>query len=137
MSQYFVRSMKSHSLFFLCAFFLTSTNVTAWANPSANTGTQSANKSKPNPLRDITYSCANEYVKAESIKILWSEANYSLPISVLDGFNLETCIGKVSQNAFTWDRGTSQASLDRRTGALTIKPNKDGTSIALKCTQVQ
>jgi hypothetical protein len=55
----------------------------------------------------------------------------------LDGFNSETCIGKVTKNTFTWDRGTSQASLDRRTGALTIKPKKDGISISLKCTVVE
>jgi hypothetical protein len=123
----------------MCAILLANANVVAWANSSANSATPASNKAKssPSPLRDITYSCSNEYVKAESIKILWSEANYNLPISVLDGFNSETCIGKVSKTTFTWDRGTSSASLDRRTGALAIKPKKDGVSISLKCTLVE
>jgi hypothetical protein len=120
--------MQSKYLVLLSAFLL----VNAYANP----GAQNAKKTKPNPLRDISYSCSNEYVKAEGIKILWSEDNYSLPISVLDGFNSETCIGRVSKNTFIWDRGTSQASLDRRTGALTIKPKRDGVTISLKCTVI-
>ena len=112
------------------------------ASASSTTNTQSnqtlsTNKTKQGTARDISYSCSNEYVKPESIKILWSESNYNLPISVLDGFNSETCIGKVTKNTFTWDRGTSQATLDRRTGALTIKPKKDGVSISLKCTVVE
>jgi hypothetical protein len=129
--------MKRNNLVLICAILLANVNVVAWASSSANSATQAGNKTKPSPLRDITYSCSNEYVKAESIKILWSEANYNLPISVLDGFNSETCIGKVSKTTFTWDRGTSSASLDRRTGALTIKPKKDGVSISLKCTFVE
>jgi hypothetical protein len=128
--------MKSQRLFLLGVFLLANISGGASANPT-NSSAQNTNKAKPNPLRDIAYSCSNEHVKAEGIKILWSEANYSLPISVLDGFNSETCIGKVSKNTFTWDRGTSQASLDRRTGALTIKPKKDGVTISLKCTVVE
>ena len=128
--------MKSPHLFLLSIFLLANISGGASANPT-NSSAQNTNKAKPNPPRDIAYSCSNEQVKAESIKILWSEANYSLPISVLDGFNSETCIGKVSKNTFTWDRGTSQASLDRRTGALTIKPKKDGVTISLKCTVVE
>lgn len=128
--------MKSQRLFLLCIFLLANMYGGTSANPT-NSSEQNTNKTKPSPLRDITYSCSNDYVKPEGIKILWSEANYSLPISVLDGFNSETCIGKVSKNTFTWDRGTSQASLDRRTGALTIKPKKDGATISLKCTVVE
>ncbi|QWD64682.1 hypothetical protein [Polynucleobacter sp. MWH-UH2A] len=102
----------------------------------ANAGTNSQNPVKLSGAKHISYSCSNEYVKAESIRILWSEANLNLPISVLDGFNSETCIGKVTKNTFTWDRGASQASMDRHTGVLTIKPKKDGVSISLNCTVV-
>lgn len=119
----------SKDLFLFGIFILFSLFLEASASSSAN-------KTRPSALRDITYSCSSDYVKPESIKILWSDSNYSLPISVLDGFNSETCIGKVTTNTFTWDRGTSQASLDRRTGALTIKPKKDGVSISLKCIAV-
>ena len=126
--------MKSRFLLLLTFLFIGSAHFYVLANPpSANTGSKDANKSKTAVLQDITYSCSNDYVKAESIKILWSEVNYSLPISVLDGFNMDTCIGKASKNTFIWDRGTSQASLDRRTGALTIKPKKYGVTISLNC----
>ena len=121
-------------IFMLFSLFLEA-SASSSASPSSTTA-QSANKTRPSALRDITYSCSSDYVKPESIKILWSDSNYNLPISVLDGFNSETCIGKVTTNTFTWDRGTSQASLDRRTGALTIKPKKDGVSISLKCIAV-
>jgi hypothetical protein len=116
---------------------VSASSATPAATNAQSSNSQSANKAKPSGARDIAYSCSNEHVKPESIKILWSEANHNLPISVLDGFNSETCIGKVTKNTFTWDRGTSQASLDRRTGALTIKPKKDGISISLKCTVVE
>ena len=126
--------MKSRSLLLLAVLLIGIVHLNAWANPSSvGTVSHNANKSKTAPLQDITYSCSNNYVKAESIKILWSEANYSLPISVLDGFNMDTCIGKAGKNTFMWDRGTSQATLDRKTGALTIKPKKDGVTISLKC----
>ena len=132
--------MKSKHLFLFGILILANVLVDSSASSTTNTQsnqTQSANKTKQGTARDISYSCSNEYVKPESIKILWSESNYNLPISVLDGFNSETCIGKVTKNTFTWDRGTSQATLDRRTGALTIKPKKDGVSISLKCTVVE
>jgi hypothetical protein len=117
-----------------CAFIFV--NVLVGVSASSYANTSSVNKVKPNTLRDITYACSNEHVKTQNIKILWSESSYNLPISVLDGFNSETCIGKVTKNTFIWDRGTSQASLDRRTGALTIKPKKDGVSISLECIEV-
>jgi len=135
--------MKNKHLFLSSIFILANVLIDVSASSATTTNTnaqsnnsQGANKTKPSAARDISYSCSNEHVKPESIKILWSEANHNLPISVLDGFNSETCIGKVTKNTFTWDRGTSQASLDRRTGALTIKPKKDGISISLKCTVV-
>ena len=132
--------MKSKHLFLFGILILANVLADASASSTANTQSnqpQSANKAKQGAVRDISYTCSNEYVKPQSIKILWSEVNHNLPISVLDGFNLETCIGKVTKNTFTWDRGTSQATLDRRTGALTIKPKKDGMSISLKCTVVE
>ncbi|QKM64357.1 hypothetical protein DCO17_03350 [Polynucleobacter tropicus] len=132
--------MTSKNLFLASIFMLANALVDVSANSSANShgnNSQSASKTKQSAARDISYSCSGEYVKPESIKILWSELNYNLPITVLDGFNSETCIGKATKNTFTWDRGTSQASLDRRTGTLTIKPKKDGISISLKCIVVE
>ena len=132
--------MKSKKLFLAIIFMLANVLVDVSASSSANSqgnNSQSVSKAKQSAARDISYSCSGEYVKPANIKILWSELNYNLPITVLDGFNSETCIGKVTKNTFTWDRGTSQASLDRRTGTLMIKPKKDGISISLKCTVVE
>ena len=132
--------MKSKKLFLAIIFMLVNVLIDVSASSSANSqgnNSQSASKTKQSAARDISYSCSGEYVKPANIKILWSELNYNLPITVLDGFNSETCIGKVTKNTFTWDRGTSQASLDRRTGTLMIKPKKDGISISLKCTVVE
>jgi hypothetical protein len=132
--------MKSKKLFLAIIFMLANVLVDVSASSSANSqgnNSQSVSKAKQSAARDISYSCSGEYVKPANIKILWSELNYNLPITVLDGFNSETCIGKVTKNTFIWDRGTSQASLDRRTGTLMIKPKKDGISISLKCTVVE
>jgi hypothetical protein len=132
--------MKSKKLFLAIIFMLANVVMNVSASSSTDnhgSNSQNTSKTKQSAVRDISYSCSGEYVKPANIKILWSELNYNLPITVLDGFNSETCIGKVTKNTFTWDRGTSQASLDRRTGALTIKPKKDGISISLKCTVVE
>jgi hypothetical protein len=120
----------------MLANVLVDVSASSSANSQGN-NSQSVSKAKQSAARDISYSCSGEYVKPANIKILWSELNYNLPITVLDGFNSETCIGKVTKNTFIWDRGTSQASLDRRTGTLMIKPKKDGISISLKCTVVE
>ena len=117
--------MKNIFLFFFCVFL------------ASNAGAQKTNKPTSTPLRDATVSCSNEHIKPASIKILWSENNYSLPITVIDGFNAETFVGKVTQNTFSWDRGANQASLDRNTGVLTIRPKKDGVLISLRCTKVE
>jgi hypothetical protein len=116
--------MKNTYLFFLGA--LLSMHVSA----------ENAKNVKVNPLRDVTFSCGNKYIKPESIKILWSETNYSLPISVIDGFNAQTLVGSVSKDRFTWDRGTSIALIDRRTGSMTVRPKKYGVTISLTCTRV-
>lgn len=129
-----VRLIKSNSLLTLGA--LISINAFFIIGIGNNVNAQSAYRVKPAKLSDLTYSCSNDYVKAQIIKILWLETDYHLPITVLDGFNSEMCIGSVSKNTFSWDRGTSKASLDRRTGALTIRPNADGISISLKCKAV-
>ena len=99
--------------------------------------TEKATKLNSIPLGDLTVSCANEHIKPANIKILWSENNYSLPITVIDGFNAETFVGKVTSNAFSWDRGANQASLDRNTGVLTIRPKKDGVLISLRCKKLE
>ena len=132
--------MKSKNLFLVCIFVLTNLVMNVSASSSTDnhgSNSQNTSKAKQSAARDISYSCSGEYVKPANIKILWSELNYNLPITVLDEFNSETCIGKVTKNTFTWDRGTSQASLDRRTGTLMIKPKKDGISISLKCIVVE
>ena len=117
--------MRNISLFLLC-FFLTS-----------HVGAEKATKLNSIPLGDLTVSCANEHIKPANIKILWSENNYSLPITVIDGFNAETFVGKVTSNAFSWDSGANQASLDRNTGVLTIRPKKDGVLISLRCKKLE
>ena len=117
--------MKNISLFLLCIFLV------------SHVGAEEASKSKSTPIKEVTVSCANEHIKPANIKILWSENNYSLPITIIDGFNAETFVGKDTSNAFSWDRGANQASLDRNTGVLTIRPKKDGVLISLRCKKLE
>jgi len=115
--------MKNKYLIVLCILLCTYANAENTKNVKAN------------PLRDITFSCGNKYIEPENIKILWSETNYSLPISVIDGFNAQTLVGSVSKEKFIWDRGSSIAYIDRRTGSMTVRPKKDGVTISLICTK--
>lgn len=94
------------------------------------------NKKSEIKSSEIIVSCSAEYVEPRSIVIWWVESDHNFPTRVQDGFHNSVYLGQVASNAFTWDRGTNWARLDRYTGVLTLTP-KDGTSPSTaRCTKV-
>lgn len=82
----------------------------------------------------ITVSCnAGSGIGTANITIWWFESSIA---RIQDGFNNAVFLGQVSENNFTWDRGSNIATLDRYSGILTIKPT-EGIPIKIQCKKVE
>ena len=117
--------MKKMTLFLLALTIgLTGANAQTNKKPEAKTS-------------ELIVSCSAEYVQPKTLIIWWSETHYDFPARIEDGFHGKVYLGQASASAFTWDRGSNIARLDRYTGLLSLTA-KDGSGESTgKCVKVE